>query len=427
MITFRRLAACATVLVACIPPSLAFAQASDCTISPTGNSIALQAMNSKGNAKSDVVNSYHLKVLVNDRDTTQSANWGIVLVDTGSNTLVIPAWRIKGFPTTLPTDNSQPMDKSGLVISGKLHTAYSSSGFGYNGYLVEAPVTVKGLYDASFTAEKVHVFAVTETCGKSDRCVPATPTNTASLGMMGVGFQPTEFEPAKSPMTNNSGSAPVTAVQTNVFEYAPGVKTQGWIFHRDGHIVVGLNTKTTKDFTSWAPMVQVSAGKMSPEGCVVVTTNGPKGAATPQKLCGSMLVDTGMSAMNLWVQSEKSALAAICRLPLTSPSAGFHGVQFPSSTRIEIFSPGRTAQVLNYSFKTVPLAKKGAPIVSHPAGTPNGTFCTDDSASSPSEVANNPEAGHFNTGRMPLLVSSLARNESCGTFAWKSQVIQSTK
>ncbi|MBP2302448.1 hypothetical protein [Azospirillum picis] len=381
MTRVARLAAIAIMLgnTALVFP--AFSQAPACTVSPTGRSIALQATGVDGTVFS-VAGGYHLAVSVNGSDPAG------VMVDTGSNALIVPSWKIKGFPKD--PDN----DHSGMVVSGKLPYGYSSSGNSYNGYLIQVPVRVHGAGGTSVDAEDVQVFAITEVCGSDKHCVAATSINSRSVGMMGVGFQPTPNLVVK---VAGGGTAPAT--HTNVFQQVHGVATQGWIFEPGGRIVVGLNTETTQGFSAWAPMVPASRGGMSPEGCVRVTEPG-KPESRP--LCGTMLLDTGMSTMNLWVYSGEQGQAPFCPPPPAS-KAGFDGATFPPGTTVTLASPGKAA-ALDYRFDTAGGTGKGAP---------EATYCTNVKGASASENA------FFNTGRMPLELYSFARNETCGTFAYR--------
>ncbi len=368
----------------------AFSQTSrtpSCTVSPTGLSVALQATAAKGKPFT-VAGGYHLSVKVNGGDAAK------VLVDTGSNALAIPAWRINGFPA------DPEHDTTGLVISGKLPYRYSSSGNSYFGYLVQVPVQVSGAGSASVKAENVQVLAITEVCGSSSNCSPAGPGNSSNMGMMGVGFQPTPT------LQVNSAGGTMPATRTNVFQQIPGVETQGWIFEPDGHIVVGLNAETTKAFTSWASMVPDHKGGISPEGCLRVQEPGKPESGM---LCGTMLLDTGMPTMNLWVYRGDQAGAPFC--PLRSGTsttgkkkAGFDGKPFPANTLITLTSPGQTP-TLDYQFNTS---------TPQQPGTPEATYCTNVKGSSPAENA------FFNTGRMPLQRYSFARNQTCGTFAYRA-------
>lgn len=362
----------------------ALSQVPACDVSPSGRSVILQATGA-GGAAFTVAHGYHLSVRVNGSDAPAE-----VMVDTGSNALIVPAWKIKGFPAD-PAN-----DRSGLVISGKLPYGYSSSANAYQGYLIQAPVTVQGANGTVVDAENVQVLAITEVCGSHNHCVAATPGNSSNVGMMGVGFQPTPK------LVVNNGNSPAPATRTNVFQQVPGVETQGWIFEPDGRIVVGLNAETTRGFSAWAPMVPARNGGLSPEGCVHVTEpNKPES----QALCGTLLLDTGMTKMNLWVFSGDQGNAPFCPSPPAGAKAGFNGAPFAPGTVVTLASPGN-APVLDYRFDTGTQTVKG---------TPAGTYCSNVKGTQASENA------FFNTGRMPLERYSFARNETCGTFAYRAR------
>lgn len=390
---------------ACVPP--AFSQDSACTVSQTGQSFVLHAMDAKGKPLSDIAGGYHLSVTVNgdasgaaapNAQSAQTAQPVGVLVDTGSTALAVPAWKIGNFPA------NPEHDTSGVVISNLQKYGYSSSENNYYGYVIQASVTVQDASGTSFEAKDVQVFAITKTCGTGKVCTPLTSKSAKQPGMMGVGFQPPKLT------VNVAGSQPQPATHTNVFAQVPGVETQGWILSSDGRIVVGLNSATTANFSGWTPMVQASSGGLQPAGCVYVTApNKP----VSQPLCGTILVDTGMSAMNMWVNSGETGQDPFCGTPPTSSKAGFNGAPLPASATVAIQSP-RQSPLLDYSF-----AAGGGK-----AGTPTGTYCTNVKGQTNPDVAQN---AHFNTGRMPLQLYSFARNQTCGSYAFLKGPIQIQK
>ncbi|WP_246794496.1 hypothetical protein [Burkholderia perseverans] len=387
-----------------VPP--AFSQDSACTVSQQGQSFVLQAMDAKGKPLSDIADGYHLSVTVNGDASgpaaphAQTAQSVDVLVDTGSTALAVPAWKIGNFPANPENDTS------GVVISNLQKYGYSSSENNYYGYVIQASVKVRGAGSPSFEARDVQVFAITKTCGTGNVCTPLTSKSAKQPGMMGVGFQPPKLT------VDVAGGQPQPATHTNVFAQVPGVQTQGWIFSTDGRIVVGLNSATAANFSGWAPMVQASSGGLSPAGCVYVTE---PNQSKPRKLCGTILVDTGMTAMNMWVNSGETGQDPFCASPPTS-KAGFNGAPLSASSTVAIQSP-RQSPILDYSFTAGAGSKTGT-------GTPTGTYCSNVTGQTNPDVAQN---AHFNIGRMPLQVYSLARNQTCGTYAFLKGPIQIQK
>ncbi|MBN9685860.1 MULTISPECIES: hypothetical protein [unclassified Corallococcus] len=319
-----------------------------------------------------IANGYHLNV---------SVNGGLpytVLVDTGSNLLVLPYDKVGGLPA-----DPKALPSSSLVVSGLVPYGYGSSGFSYRGYLVDVPVTVNpvpanaALPNAP-TAAKVTVYAVTETCGKESHCEPVTKNST--LGMMGVGFQPT---PAQ--LVRKDGTL---ASHTNVFAELPNLPAVGYIFGPEG-ITVGLNETETRGIT-WARLD--TNGKAS--GCLTIT---PSNGGPGKPLCGTMLLDTGVGELFAWVgaQTQCPAQAATAQVDGGAVKAGFGGVPFPDGTTIQITSPSASPS-MSYSF-TVGKAEPG---------TPKPALC----------IAS-PEP-HSNIGRMPLQRFRYVRNESCKAFGF---------
>lgn len=358
------------------------ALAQNCAISSTGAAYSFTALPDPHTGRFSVASGYHLNVAVNDGPPTA------VELDTGSNALVIPASQIRNFPKD--PDN----DTTGMVISKKLPYTYSSSDNGYQGYMVDVPVVVSDANGTSMKAPSVQVYAVTEVCkpgtgangqATAVTCVP--PTEKDHPEMMGIGFQSVSNMPVFGPNGTTVGAS-----RTNVFEQVPGIATQGWIFG-PGTVVAGLNTTVTNAFRTWSAMVEGDKGGLVPDGCVQVI---PEGKAALPTQCGTMLLDTGMTAMNMWVNEAIQKATPICAPAPTNAKAGFDGASFPLKTRIVITSPA-TNPILTDSFT----------IGTQSPGQPDGTYCSLTSS-----------ASHFNSARMPLELYSFARNQSCGTFSY---------
>jgi hypothetical protein len=311
-----------------------------------------------------------------------------VLVDTGSNLLVVPYNKVRGFPS-----DPDVVASGSMVVSNLLHYSYGSSGISYRGYLVNVPVTInrvpaKAAIPSAPTIPNMTVYAVTQSCGVDGQCVPVTENS--PIGMMGVGFQPTPY------LVLKNGSV---ATHTNAFAEIPNVPAVGYIFGPDG-ITVGLNEAVTKGII-WASLD--GAGRAN--GCLTITS--AKGS--PGKpLCGTMLLDTGVEKMFAWIGPETQP--PTCPKPGGtakedggtgkadggSAHAGFVGVPFPEGTTIQISSPAESPS-MSYSFT----------VGGGDAGTPKPVLCLDSMEP------------HSNIGRMPLQRFSYARNESCKAFGFR--------
>ncbi|MBP2312499.1 hypothetical protein [Azospirillum soli] len=402
-----RIAAAGVLMASVASPALA----QNCTISATGKSYTLSAL-TQPNQPFSLDDGYFLQV---------SADGGRlfadVMLDTGSNVLVIPHYAVAGFPSD--PDN----DTSGFVISAKSQYVYGSSGNGYLGYMVRTTVQLKDRLGTTVNSSPVELYAAVEKCSfvkgsnntesptNCEALVQPAPGKVGGPGMMGIGFQ---TPPAS--VTLKTGKLPTL---TNVFQQIPGIETQGWIFQGD-QVVVGLNQQVTRKFSAWAPLLQTTQDgtpAMSAEGCFQVT---PPGGGTPTAAqCGTMLLDTGMSAMNVWVNDKD--YPSVCPAAPTGTGAGtnvgFHGAPFPEGAQITITSPWQNGTpptpIVNYTFKAPPpppppsAQGTGTKQPLLPAGTPSATMC------SPTSVQS-----HSNIGRMPLALYSFARNQTCGTYSY---------
>lgn len=395
------------------------ALAQTCAILATGKSYTLSAV-PKPNRPFSLDDGYFLQV---------SADGGRlfadVMLDTGSNVLVIPHYAVAGFPSD--PDN----DTSGFVISPKSQYVYGSSGNGYLGYMVRTTVQLKDRLGTTVNSGPVELYAAVETCSfvkganntetptNCEAVVQPGPGKVGGPGMMGIGFQ---TPPAS--VTLKTGQLPTL---TNVFQQIPGIETQGWIFQGD-QVVVGLNQQATRKFTAWAPLLQTTQDgtpSMAAEGCFQVTP--PGGGAPTAAQCGTMLLDTGMSAMNVWVNNKD--FASVCPAAPTGTSTGagsdvgFHGAPIPEGTPITITSPWKDGAsltpIVNYAFNapppppppsapppSTPVSDTKQPSLPH--GTPTSVMCSKTSS----------QASFSNIGRMPLALYSFARNQTCGTYSY---------
>lgn len=374
------------ILAAGLLSACAGAAAAQCVPSSGGTVYKLSPVGSGGTValpRVDIAAGYHVNVSVNGGPDSP------VLIDTGSNLLVLPYFKFGN----LPADAAQIPGTPG-VLSGLVPYSYGSSGNGYRGYLVQSSVVVNrrpanAASPNPPSAPSVVAYAVTESCsgtGVQTVCTPVVSGGHGSgIGMMGVGFQKM---PATLVMTDGS-----TPTATNVFGQVAGLQTVGYAFAPDA-VVVGLNAEVTRGVQWTAMDNDTLTGAGVPIGCFTVT---PPGGGQSVPYCGTMLLDTGLADMYAW----QNASPSICPSRGSgAKTAGFSGVPFQPGTKVGLTSPP-SAPVMNYSF-TVPQANQpGQP------GTPRTTYCA------PTQMA-----PHTNISRMPLALYTYYRNQSCGTFGF---------
>ena len=189
-------------------------------------------------------------------------------LDSGSTGIVVAAAYIPGFEQ-LPSQGP-----------GKL--TYSSSGRVMVGQWVVTPVSLVGREGASVTTEPMPVLAVTELqC--LDYARDCTPRQMPEhIAMVGVGFareadQQSQSTPDKNPLLHVAGGA--------------GPRRQGYILSREG-VHVGLTGENTKGGFRYLKLDRRpdNADWQATPACISVN-------ATVPPACGTVLVDTGVSAM----------------------------------------------------------------------------------------------------------------------------------
>jgi hypothetical protein len=255
------------------------------------------------------------------------------VMDTGSTGIVVSADKIPN------------IDRLPSLGPGQL--TYSSSGRIMIGRWVVTPVTVMGRNGVGITTAPIPVLAVdrVECTAKARRCSPREDPR--GISMLGIGFarrhdHQAQSGPDKNPFLN------VAAVN--------GAKAErlrrGYLVTRQG-VFVGLTAPNTQgDFTyvkleradeDWSPMP------------VCISVNGTTPAA-----CGSLLMDTGVTAMYLTVPPSQ-APEAIRTTSGRSPT-------LVAGTKIAISVPTEASAQALYTFTLGaggnPLAPDGLHLVS---------------------------------------------------------------
>jgi hypothetical protein len=236
-------------------------------------------------------------------------------MDTGSTGIVVSADKIPN------------IDRLPSLGPGQL--TYSSSGRIMIGRWVVTPLTVMGRNGASVTVAPIAVLAVdrVECTAKARRCRPrAAPRG---ISMLGIGFarrhdHQEQSGPSKNPFLN------VSAVN--------GAKAErlrrGYLVTRQG-VFVGLSAANTQGDFAYVKLGRADEDWAPTPVCISV--NG----ATPAA-CGSLLMDTGVTAMYLTVPASQ-ALDAIRTTSRGSPT-------LVAGTRIAISVPTEVSAQALYTF-----------------------------------------------------------------------------
>ena len=189
-------------------------------------------------------------------------------LDSGSTGIVVASAYIPGF------------DQLQSVGPGKL--TYTSSGRVMVGQWVVTPVSLVGKEGASVQTEPMPVLAVTEVqCLETAReCTPTTsPRN---IAMVGIGYgregdAQSQSTPDKNPLLRVTGGA--------------GERRRGYILSPEG-VHIGLTRENTKGGFRF---VKLAKQPDRPDWSGTSACISINGVAPPA--CGTMLVDTGVSAM----------------------------------------------------------------------------------------------------------------------------------
>jgi hypothetical protein len=199
------------------------------------------------------------------------------VIDSGSTGIVVAAHFIPNF------------DQLPSVAEGRL--TYSSSGREMIGRWVVAPVTLVGANDAQVTTEPMPVLAVTQVrCLRNARdCEPTDEPR--GIMMVGVGFgregdHQSQSMPDKNPLLRVTGG--------------DGERRRGYVLTAEG-VHVGLTRANTRGAFRFVKLER-QADRPDWSGVpACISLNRQEPAA-----CGSMLVDTGVTAMFMTVPPSQA-------------------------------------------------------------------------------------------------------------------------
>lgn len=248
-------------------------------------------------------------------------------MDTGSTGVVVSA-------TSIPNFAQLPQIGPGTLT-------YSSSGRIEKGVWVTTPLSISGVGDARVTTRPIPVLAVTEiACTKTARnCRPRL--NPRGIGMIGIGFArqqdaQSQGTPDHNPFLNVQGMG--TADQ-------PGALRRGYVVSRRG-VQVGLDAAGAAGFT----YVKLEKSPTYPDWSAAPVCISVAGRTPPA--CGTMLMDTGVTAMYLRVPQDQLT-------GHTTPNARGRPVLNPG-TSVALSMPG--AAGVGYSFDAGDTANPVAPL-----------------------------------------------------------------
>jgi predicted aspartyl protease len=240
-----------------------------------------------------------------------------VVMDTGSTGIVVSADKIPN------------IDRLQSLGPGQL--TYSSSGRIMIGRWVVTPLTVMGRNGTSIAIAPIPVLAVdrVECTGSARRCSPRE--NPRGISMLGVGFarrhdHEAQSGPSKNPFLNVASVNGAKAERLR----------RGYLVTRGG-VFVGLTAANTKGDFAFVKLDR--AGDDWAPTPVCISVNG----ATPAA-CGTLLMDTGVSAMYLTVP-ESQAPAAITTTNGRSPT-------LVDGTKVAISIPTEASPRALYSART---------------------------------------------------------------------------
>src|SRR5262245_7640187 len=256
-----------------------------------------------------------------------------VVMDTGSTGIVVSADKIPN------------IDRLPSLGPGQL--TYSSSGRIMIGRWVVTPMTITGRNGASITVAPIAVLAVdrVECIATARRCTPREAPR--GVSMLGIGFarrhdHQAQSGPDKNPFLN------VAAVNGGKAERL----RRGYLVTRQG-VFVGLTAANTQGDFAYVKLERADEDWAPTPGCISV--NG----ATPAA-CGSLLMDTGVTAMYLTVPASQAA-DAIRTTSGRSPT-------LVDGTRIAISVPTEASAQALYTFTLGvggnPIAPEGVALVS---------------------------------------------------------------
>jgi hypothetical protein len=241
------------------------------------------------------------------------------VMDTGSTGVVVSADKIPN------------IDR--LQWRGPGQLTYSSSGRIMMGQWVVAPMTIVGGNGTRVTTAPIPILAVTriECTERARRCTPNEAPRRVS--MIGIGFgrrgdQAAQSGPGKNPFLN---VADLDGTGPNVDHIR-----RGYIVTRRG-VYIGLTAANTRGEFSYVKLAPGpdGSGWRSPPACISI--NGAKPAA-----CGSLLMDTGVTAMYLTVPESQA--------PADIRSVNGVGPTLVPGTKLTISIPAQDSPQALYNF-----------------------------------------------------------------------------
>jgi predicted aspartyl protease len=251
-----------------------------------------------------------------------------VVMDTGSTGIVVSADKIPN------------VERLPSLGPGRL--TYSSSGRIMIGRWVVTPLTIMGRNGASVAVAPIAVLAVdrVECTAKARRCTPREGPR--GISMLGIGFarrhdHQEQSGPSKNPFLN------VATVNGGKAERL----RRGYLVTRQG-VFVGLTAANTQGDFAYVKLERADEDWAPTPVCISI--NGAMPAA-----CGSLLMDTGVTAMYLTVPASQ-APEAIRTTSGRSPT-------LIAGTKIAISVPTEASAQALYAFT---LGERGNPLA--PAG-----------------------------------------------------------
>ena len=223
-----------------------------------------------------------------------------VVMDTGSTGIVVSADKIPN------------IDRLPSLGPGRL--TYSSSGRIMIGRWVMTPVTIMGRNGTSIAAAPIPVLAVdrVECMDNARRCAPRADPR--GISMLGIGFARRGDHQAQSGPAKN----PFLHVATVNGAKAQRLRT-GYLVTRSG-VFVGLTAANTQGGFAYVKLARAEDDWEATPVCISVN------AVTPAA-CGTLLMDTGVTAMYLTVpdsQAPDAILTSTGRSPTLVDGTKLH-------------------------------------------------------------------------------------------------------
>src|SRR5262252_6509155 len=205
------------------------------------------------------------------------------VMDTGSTCVVVSADKIPNIAS--------------LQSLGPGQLTYSSSGRIMIGRWVVTPMTIAGGDGTRITTERIAVLAVTrvECMPRARRCTPNPAPR--GISMLGVGFGRRHDHQAQSGPEKN----PFLNIATLKGNAANGARMRrGYVVTRRG-VHIGLTAASTDGDFAYIKLAATPDERDWAGAPACISVNGAKPAA-----CGSLLMDTGVTAMYLTVPESQA-------------------------------------------------------------------------------------------------------------------------